>query len=99
MKSGLLFLAIFGFAILAGGQTPPQEQRVPIKATNVVEAGNAIQFRGNVQIVIGNSVVVADEVDVPTARFNKDGSPNPIQLRGNVHLTFDGTAPVRIERL
>ena len=30
----------------------------------------------------GNSVVVADEVDVLTARFNRDGSPNPIQLRG-----------------
>ncbi len=100
MKSALLFLGVFGFAIVAGGQQPPaQPQRVPITATNVVEAGNTIQFRGNVQIAIGNSVLMADEVDVPAARFSRDGSPNSIQLRGNVHLTFDnGGTPVMIER-
>src|SRR2546425_10691641 len=98
MKSALLFLGVFGFAIMVGGQTPAQEQKVSIKATNVIEVADTLQFRGNVQVSLGNSTVVADEVDVPTARFNRDGSPNPIQLRGNVHLAFDGAPPVRIER-
>jgi lipopolysaccharide export system protein LptA len=59
---------------------------------------DTIQFRGNVQVSLGNSTVVADEVDVPIARFNRDGSLNQIQLRGNVHLAFDTATAVRIER-
>ena len=77
MKSALLFLGVFGFAMLAGGQPPGQEQKVSIKATNVIEAGDTTQFRGNVQTLLGNSVVVADEGDVPASRFNRDGSPKP----------------------
>ena len=97
MKRALLILGIFGFAIVASGQTPAQVLRVPISATNVVDTGNTMQYRGNVQISIGNSVVVADEVDVPTTRFNSDGSPNAIQLRGNVRLTFANDTPVLLE--
>src|SRR5215467_2664142 len=95
MKRVLLAFGIFGVAMLSQGQTPAQ--RVPITASNVIETPTVIQYRGDVRIAVGNSVVVADEVDVPTARFNRDGSANPIQLRGNVRMTFDGGTPVIIE--
>jgi hypothetical protein len=32
MKSALLFLGVFGFGIMAGGQTPSQELKVSIKS-------------------------------------------------------------------
>lgn len=98
MKSALLFLGVFGFAIMAGGQTPAQAQRVSIKAASMIDTNDVIQLRGNVQLSLGNSVVNADEADVPKARFNQDGSPNEIQLRGNVHLSFDKNTPVLIQR-
>ena len=84
--------------MLAEGQTAAPAQRVPITATNVSDDGvGTVQFRGNVQITVGNTTVVADEADLPRARFAADGSPNPIQLRGNVRMTFGGSAPVIIE--
>jgi lipopolysaccharide export system protein LptA len=95
MKKVLLVLGIVGVAMLSQGQT--SAQRVPITATNVTETPAVIQYRGDVRIAVGNSVVVADEVDVPTVRFNRDGSANPIQLRGNVRMTFDTAVPVIIE--
>jgi lipopolysaccharide export system protein LptA len=88
MRSVLLVGAL-GFAILGGGQTTAQGQRalqeIPIKATNSVESGNVLRFSGNVQISLGNYVVVADEVDVP---LNGSGT---LQLRGDVHLDTDPT--------
>jgi len=97
MKRALLFIGVFGFAIVAAGQSPSQVQRVPIRATSVIDIGNTVQYRGNVQIAIGTSLVVADEVDIPKARFNSDGSANAIQLRGDVRITFDSSAPVILE--
>src|SRR5215467_7909747 len=78
MRSVLLVGAL-GFAILGGGQTIAGQravQEVPIQATNSVESGNVLRFSGNVQISLGNYVVVADEVDVP---LNGTGT---LQLRG-----------------
>jgi lipopolysaccharide export system protein LptA len=95
MKRALLVLGIFGVAMLSQGQTAAQ--RVSIAAASITETPIVIHYRGDVRIVVGNSVVVADEADVPTLRFNRDGSPNPIQLRGNVRMTFDEAAPVLLE--
>ena len=94
MKSALLFLGVFGFAVMAGGQTPAREQRVRITAENITQEPDIVQYRGHVKIELGGSVVGADEVDAPTKRYRADGSPNLIQLRGNVGLAFDNGAPV-----
>ena len=96
MRKSLQVLTICGVALLSQGQTPTQ--RVPITANTVTETSAVVQYRGDVRIAVGGSVVVADEVDVPTSRFNRDGSANPIQLRGNVRMTFDAAAPVIIDR-
>ena len=94
MRSVLLVAAL-GFAVLAGGQTIAQGQRaveeIQIKANNSVESGNVLRFSGNVQISLGNYVVVADEVDVPLS------GAGTLQLRGNVHLDTD-PAVTRIVR-
>jgi lipopolysaccharide assembly outer membrane protein LptD (OstA) len=96
MRSALLLLGVFGFAILADGQTTttvrqgPQVLTLQIKAANSAETGNVLKFSGNVQLALGNSMVlVADEIDLPL-------SNTTLQLSGNVHLVFD--APVRIAR-
>jgi hypothetical protein len=94
MKNALLFIGVFGFAVMAGGQTPGQEQRVRVKAESVTQERDIVRYRGHVEIALNGSVVVADEVDVPMRRYRDDGSPNLIQLRGNVGLAFDNGTPV-----
>jgi lipopolysaccharide export system protein LptA len=98
MKIALLFLGVFGLAIIAGGQTSVPVQKVRITAARVVQDSDTVHYRGNVEISVGNAVVVADEVDVPVSRYKQDGASNPIELRGGVHLSFENGVPVLIER-
>jgi lipopolysaccharide export system protein LptA len=92
-----LVVAVFGLAVTAGGQTRPPAQTVRITATNIERSANLVQYRGNVQMTVGAATVRADEVDVPTARQNPDGSPTAIQIRGNAQIAFDPATPVLIQ--
>ena len=80
-KALLMFLGMVGIAVFASGQTAgaPDVLADHIRATSAT----TVQYRGNVQLKIGNVTVTADEVD---STVQPNGATD-FALRGNVHLS------------
>jgi len=80
-KALLMFLGMVGVAVFASGQTAgaPTVLADHVQLTSVTTA----QYRGNVQLRIGNVTVTADEAD---STVQPSGAMD-FALRGNVHLS------------
>jgi len=80
-KALLMFFGIVGIAVFASGQTAgaPDVLADHIRMTSPT----TFQYRGDVQLKIGNVTVTADEVD---STVQPNGAMD-FALRGNVHLS------------
>jgi lipopolysaccharide export system protein LptA len=92
MRTLLLVVGIFGFVVLADGQTTPRP--VQISADSMTRTSTSIQLRGNVRISDGSSVIVADTAEVPNLPWQSPA----IDVSGNVHITFDGSRPALVNQ-
>ncbi len=81
VKIVLLVSAVFGFALLADGQTGGV-QTVIIRSDSEQRVGGVLQERGHVRIWHGTALLTADEADITDGGEN---GPIDIELRGNVH--------------
>ena len=98
MKVLLLVVCVFGFAVLAGGQ-PRREQAllngsIPVRMSadsrELETGGDTVVLRGNVQLVVGSTIITADEADLSVDRTGlaaDQQGPVQVELRGRVRLT------------
>jgi lipopolysaccharide export system protein LptA len=98
MKVLSLLVGVFGFAVLAGGQTQREQTllnasvpvRVSADSLQRQTVGNTMVLRGNVQLVVGSTIITADEADLSVDRTGlaaDQQGPVEVELRGRVRLT------------